>query len=247
MKKIISIIVVLLMLCVSFTACQDNAEKPKDPAESTMQPTAEPDTTEPETESAESSDNSTLEEPGGIGGVGYSYRKYIQEFYGISQELSDIVGDEAFEEWKAWGGYDEGNPDLDFEKLSEKLNVLSFIQYFNISKEDFTAADRQTEYHIFTDEQIDALYADDKELLAQLFMNPRAININGNIYTPKWLMEHSPAEMKAVGITKEMLQEKYNQWVEEFDWGGIEISQNIKEKLDAWDAPSEESASPETT
>ena len=245
MKKFICIMITLLMLCVSFTACQGDRKKPKDPTESTAQASAEPETSETDTESAEISDDSFSEESGGIGGVGYSYRKYNQAFYGISRELSDLVGDEAFEEWKAWGGYDEGNPDMDFEKLSEKLNVLSFIQYFNISKEDFTAADRQTEFHTFTDEQIDALYADDKELLAQLFMNPRAININGDIYTPKWLMEHSPAEMKAVGITKEMLQEKYTQWVEEFDWGGIEISQNIKEKLDAWDAPVQDSTASE--
>ncbi len=236
MKKFICMLIGILMLCISLAACQSDEEKPKDPAKSTAQTTAEPETTDAETTAAQT-------EPAGTGGVEamYVYAEYEPGFYGIEHRFTRIIGQEAYEEWVRESGYFEGNPNLD------EYNVLGFIKYFNISKEDFKAANLAgTDNRVFSDEQIEALYSDDKDFLARMHMNPRAININGDIYTPKWLMEHSPAEMKAVGITKEMLQEKYNQWVEEFDWGGIEISQNIKEKLDAWDAPVQDSAAAET-
>ena len=235
MKKLICMLIGILMLSVSFTACQGDEEKSKDSAESTAQTTAEPDTTDAETTAAQT-------EPAGTGGVEdmYVYAEYQPGFYGIEHRFTEIIGQEAYEEWVRQSGYFEGKADLD------EYNVLGFINYFNISKEDFKAANMSApEFPVFSDEQIEALYSDDKDFLARMHMNPRAININGEIYTPKWLMEHSPAEMKAVGITKEMLQEKYTQWVEEFDWGGMEISQNIKEKLDAWDAPVQDSAADE--
>ena len=232
MKKFICIMITLLMLCVSFTACQDHAEKPKDPTESTAQTTTEPDTTDIQ-----------QTEPVGTGGIDsmYTDAEYQIGFYGVEHRFTEIIGQEAYEAWVEQSGYFEGKADRN------EYNILGFIKYFNISKEDFKAANLTIgeEYAVFTDEQIEALYSGDKDFLARMHMNPRAININGDIYTPKWLMEHSPAEMKAVGITKEMLQEKYTQWVEEFDWGGIEISQNIKEKLDAWDAPVQDSAADE--
>ena len=45
-------------------------------------------------------------------------------------------------------------------------------------------------------------------------MAPEAINVNGEIYTPRWIAAHSIEEIKSAGITKEVLQDKYDEWID---------------------------------
>lgn len=139
--------------------------------------------------------------------------KYDVGFYGIDPNFVGIPGREAYEEWLYQNGYYEGKVNLD------EVNLLKFIQYFDISKERFTVAAVSPPYrlgdgHYFTTEKIDALYSDDKNLLAETFMAPEAINVNGEIYTPYWIASHSIEEIKAAGITEEMLQSKYDEWID---------------------------------
>lgn len=139
--------------------------------------------------------------------------KYDVGFYGIAYDFTCIPGREAYEEWLYQNGYYEGKVNLD------EVNLLKFIQYFDISKERFTVAAVSPLYRLgdgpyFTTEKIDALYSGDKNLIAETFMAPEAINVNGEIYTPRWIASHSIEEIKAAGITEEMLQSKYDEWID---------------------------------
>ena len=180
MKKLFSIFISLLIVCI-FTACSTTEELPEDTEDSTIQ------TTGPE--ASETVDDTGEVTPDGFGGVERMFveEKYDVGFYGIEHRFTEIVGQEAYEEWVEQSGYYEGNADLD------EYNVLGFIKYFNISKEDFKEANMPPpefesyiaypatleDYAVFTDEQIDALYSNDKALLAQYHMNPNAINVGG--------------------------------------------------------------------
>ena len=41
-----------------------------------------------------------------------------------------------------------------------------------------------------------------------MFANPNAVVIGESIYTPAWLIDYGPAELKAAGITAEILESK---------------------------------------
>ena len=202
MKKLLLAVTILLILCTVFAGCE-TAEQPPEDTEDTTAETIEPaeSTTEPESE--------------GTGGESGSMDdKYNFGFYGVESRFAKIVGQEAYLEWVEQSGYFEGkaNPN--------EYNILGFIKYFNISKEDFRAANtppRAPGYEadsFYTDKEIDALYSGDKNLIAEAFMAPEAINVDGEIYTPRWIAAHSIEEIKAAGITKETLQSKYDEWIE---------------------------------
>ena len=248
MKKLICICIFVLTLCI-LTACDSSENAPENTEDSTIQ------TTEPETSETEANTGETLSN--GIGGITkmYTDAKYDVGFYGIEHRFTEIVGQEAYEEWVEQSGYYEGNANLD------EYNVLGFIKYFNISKEDFKEANMPSpelesyiaypatleDYAVFTDEQIDALYSNDKALLAQYHMNPNAINVGGEIYPPRWFTEHSLEEVQAAGITKEVLEGKYDDWVFAFSEAS-DICQKTKEILDAWNEEiSEETTGTDTT
>ena len=235
MKKLICICIFVLTLCI-LTACDSSENAPENTEDSTIQ------TTEPETSETEANTGETL--PNGTGGVERMYveEKYHVGFYGIEHRFTEIVGQEAYEEWVEQSGYYEGNADPD------EYNVLGFIKYFNIPKEDFKEANMKVpDSPVFTDEQIDALYSNDKALLAQYHMNPNAINVGGEIYPPIWFADCSLAEVQAAGITKEILEEKYEDWVFAFSEQSS-MCQNTKEILDAWNEEiSEETTGTDTT
>lgn len=235
MKKLICICIFVLTLCI-LTACDSSENTPENTEDSTIQ------TTEPETSETEANTGETL--PNGTGGITKMYReaKYDVGFYGIEHRFTEIVGQEAYEEWVEQSGYYEGNADLD------EYNVLGFIKYFNIPKEDFKEANMKVpDSPVFTDEQIDALYSNDKALLAQYHMNPNAINVGGEIYPPIWFADCSLAEIQAAGITKEVLEEKYEDWVFAFSEAS-DICQKTKELLDEWNEEiSEETTGTDTT
>lgn len=132
-------------------------------------------------------------------------------------------------------GYYEGTVSLD------TYNIREFIKYFDISKDRFTVAAVSPPYLLgdgpfFSHEKIDALYSDDKNLLAQTFMAPEAINVNGEIYTPRWIASHSIEEIKAAGITEEVLESKYAEWTDSEKLAvNSEICAKTKALLEAFD------------
>ena len=199
-------------------------ELPEDTKDSTAQ------TTESESNETE------VPAAGGTSGM-YTTREYNMDYYAISSLFSQLIDKEAYEEWLDSVGF------YDNTATRHTMNIVEFIKYFNIPKEDFKAANMEMpEYAVYTDEQIDALYSNDKTLLAQYFMNPNAINVGGEIYPPIWFTEHNLEEVQAAGITKEVLEKKYDDWVFAFSEAS-NICQNTKEILDAWN----EEISEETT
>ena len=139
--------------------------------------------------------------------------KYEVGFYAIADVFQEIPGWEAYEEWIYQNGYYDGKLNIN------EVNMLKFIQYFDISKDRFTVAAVTPPYYLadgpfFTLEKVDILYSGDKNLIAETFMAPEAINVNGEIYTPRWIAAHSIEEIKAAGITKEVLQSKYDEWID---------------------------------
>ena len=69
------------------------------------------------------------------------------------------------------------------------------------------------EYAQYTDAQIAALYSGDKELIIEQFINPCAIYVGGEIYTPQWIKDHTLEETKAADITKDMLEDKCDDYI----------------------------------
>ena len=235
MKKLICICIFVLTLCI-LTACSTTEELPENTEDSTVQ------TVEPKTSKTQVIVNN--EEPQKAGGIDniYAESAYNMDFYGIESSFSELVERAAYEEWLDSCGF------YDRTAAPEDISILAFIRYFNIPKEDFKKANTPPpefdydEYAVYTDEQIDALYSNDKTLLAQYFMNPNAINVGGEIYPPIWFTEHNLEEVQAAGITKEVLEKKYDDWVFAFSEAS-NICQKTKEILDAWN----EETSEETT
>ena len=198
MKKLLFAVTMLLILCTVFAGCE-TAEKPPEDTEDTAVETIEPE------------GNTTELEPEGTGGGLPAFDmdyEYVFDFYGISSEFTDLIDREKVDEWLSMGIHDK-NYDHDW------INIQNFIKYFDIPKEDFIVANTPPGVRpIYTDEQIEALYSDsyDKESFARLFRNHDAINIKGDIYTPRWILEHSLEEIRAVGITDEMLRIKFDEW-----------------------------------
>ena len=223
MKKLFSVFIFLLTLCL-LVACNTTEELPENTEDSTVQ-TTESETSETEGPAA-----------GGISGM-YTTCEYDISYYSISSSFSGLIDREKYEEWLDSVGF------YDNTATRHTMNIVEFIKYFNIPKEDFKAANREE----YTDEQIDALYSNDKALLAQYHMNPRAINVDGEIYPPIWFTEHSLEEVQAAGITKEVLEEKYEDWLSAFSEQS-DICQKTKEILDAWNEEiSEETTGTDTT
>lgn len=202
-KYTILVIATVIALVMALTSCSNNNEPSKVTENNSVSIT---DTAN--TEPIETDASSAI---GGANSVAYE-AEYIIGFYGIGGRFEDLVEDkDAIEKWVKSGSSEDGNT---YDR--NILNVLNFIQTFDIPKEDFKAANLiiGEEYAVFTDAQIEALYSGDKKLFADEFANPLAINIDGDIYTPEWIVTHNLDEIKAAGITEEMLSDKYDEWVE---------------------------------
>jgi len=195
MKKILFLLITVLTALAILSGCNADTGKPQE----TIDNNTTADVTSTEDPPAQEGSG------GGIDWV-YTEGEYTMDFYAVAKSFADMPGEGAFEAWVDAHPVDSLPPDVD------DCNILTFIQHFNISKEDFTAVNNQYEgYEIYTDKQIEALYSDDPLLLARMFMNPDAFYVNGTIYTPRWIMDHSLEEIRAVGITDDMLRFMYHQ------------------------------------
>ena len=199
-KYTILIIATIIALVMTLTSCSGNNKTPNSTEENSVNVTA---TVPVETEN-----------PPAMGGSEHVLyeNEYIMEFYGIESSFKDLVEDkEALEKWRQECRGEDGKT---YNRYIS--NALYFIQHFDIPKEDFKAVNiyPSEEYAVFTDAQIEALYSGDKKLLADEFANPFAINIDGDIYTPEWIVTHNLDDIKAAGITEKMLSDKYGKWVE---------------------------------
>lgn len=126
MKKIISLITILVFLVLT-VACEKNG---KNTETTTM------DCKTQETSITLTTDviNGDKEETKSDNGGGYiESGKYRQRYYNVPYDFIVLVGKEEYEKW-----YDEI-----YEFNQDKSKMVSFVQYFNISKADFEKTNLQ--------------------------------------------------------------------------------------------------------
>jgi len=255
MKKLF-ILLLTAIICLSATACTNQAENNPEQtdANTSTEPIATTASSEPDgtTEAPETDPNDV--EPGiGEGAERYYYiGAYEIDYYGLAGRFEDLrADDEDFREWannfidhKEYLFRELGDVEAyeDYLMSSDEsvVNIENFVNLFDVTKEEFRAADLiiGEKYAVFTEAQVDALFSGDRELIDEQFINPCAIKVNGVIYTPKWIEEHTLEEIKAVGITKDMLADRYddylNHWVEE-----SAHTIDLKNKIDHFDDTAE--------
>ena len=188
-----------------------------------------------ETESAEPSEDNQINQ-GAIGG--HSFEKdyeYDILYYGPAAPFTDLIkaeDPEGLAEWRA--SFDNPDGTTNYKDIT----MIKFIQRFDIPKEVIVSTNNSYQYPIFTDEQIEALYSNDKKLLADNFMNPNAVRVGDEIYLPKWVATHTLDELKAAGITESILEAKCSEWKETFGESS-DVYTGAKALLDQYQAETE--------
>ena len=189
-----------------------------------------------ETESAEPSEDNQINQ-GAIGG--HSFEKdyeYDILYYGPAAPFTDLIkaeDPEGLAEWRA--SFDNPDGTTNYKDIT----MIKFIQHFDIPKEVIVATNNGLgQYAVFTDEQIEALYSNDKKLLADNFMNPNAVRVGDEIYLPKWVATHTLDELKAAGITESILEAKCSEWKETFGESS-DVYTGAKALLDQYQAETE--------
>ena len=238
MKKRMYLILIALVCCAMlFTGCAASVQKePASSGDAAANHTdVTPDDAAPTVDPGGQSDSADdpSEAPEGIGGFErmYNRRKYRIDLYSINTAYSDLIDRDEFLAWI------ERCESIDDDvRIPEDFSLLAFIKDFNITKEQFKTAHSQLYEPVFTDEEIDVIYSDDKRLLAQTFVHPNAILVDDEIYTPYWLSCHTLDEIEDAGITLEMLEEKYQGWNTNLVGVKADIKENVAEKLEEYKA-----------
>ncbi len=150
-------------------------------------------------------------------------------YYGLSDQkiacidggLIDIVGGEAFEEWRI--GKESAGCTTD---LSEEVNLYALIRDFPQYKEEIRARllemleiDRRHGWNItLSEEEIELLMNGEKDAVSEYFASPAAICHDGKIYSPEWLDTHEVSDYEAEKLPKEQLREKLDEilWLSNF-------------------------------
>ncbi|GHV14141.1 hypothetical protein FACS1894219_09870 [Clostridia bacterium] len=99
-----------------------------------------------------------------------SYGSENASYHTIMGTLTDYIGGEKFEAWR-----------IETEQTS-KLNatadckwpdftIINFIDYFNISRDDFERLYNKTIYYYVVDYDVDVLYSGDKQLIEQYYID----------------------------------------------------------------------------
>lgn len=136
-------------------------------------------------------------------------------YHSIPSTLTRLVDADEYYEWSE-SLFAESDT---YNRSGEDFTVTAFVQHFNISREDFTAATRgwmtdekmqnlgttQEEYltkYGYTDEQIDAIYSGDQAQINAAFCGDMAYynEADGQLYSIYWLSDHTAQEYAAVGL-----------------------------------------------
>lgn len=140
-------------------------------------------------------------------------------YYGLSDPriaridggLIDIVGEEAFEEWRL--GKESVGCTTD---LSEEMNLYALILDFPQHKAAIEARlykmaeiDRVNGWTVLpNEEEIELLLNGEKDAVSAYFASPAAVYHDGRIYSPEWLDTHTVADYEAENLPKDQLREK---------------------------------------
>ncbi len=214
MKKLAVVIFAALLTASVFAGCDKKDTPPKE-TRSAVHTDAAPSEVTTEAPAV------TTEAPTANIGIGGSRPNYFTKEYhfvytSIPGELIDQVGDDNFQKWLEEDlNY---NPGAVGKIDSKPLYIYDFIKHFNISKEDFIAADKVAggKYRQFTDGMIDALYSDDQSEINRYFVSPFSFLVGNTIYTPEWICNHSHEEVNAVGISDQAIADKMGMWKADF-------------------------------
>lgn len=150
-----------------------------------------------------------------IGGSKLPCSEHSFPYHSIPSTLTQLVDADEYYEWSE-ALFAESDT---YNRSGEEFTVLAFVQHFNISREDFTAATRdwmtdekmqnlgttQEEYlaeYGYTDQQIDAIYSGDQAQINAAFCGDMAYysETDGQLYSIYWLSDHTAQEYAAVGL-----------------------------------------------
>lgn len=146
---------------------------------------------------------------------------FIDKISNIPVELLNLVTDEQMQAYLS--DYDANIVQKGYipTSASEGVNVISFINYFDIKKETFIdsiKALNETELlpdeYKYSDEDIAMLFSNNEASINQYFASDYCIVCEGYVYSPEWLLKHTSEEIKNAGITTEMIQKKMTQYNE---------------------------------
>ena len=97
------------------------------------------------------------------------------------------------------------------------INIVSFVQHFNIPKETFIELTRggieilpeDEGRWVYSLEQIDAIYSGDQRLINETFCGPLAFvnEEDGELYSIYWLADHSAEEYAEAGLPMDRVAE----------------------------------------
>ncbi|GEM_PF-5409429 len=156
----------------------------------------------------------------------YEY-PHNMKYYGIFEEFSSIVNPRELEDWK---NQFKLNSNVGYRE-NEELNVYTFVKEFKIKKNKFENINNSIEgFPLFTKEEIEAIYTDDKNKIDELFRNPYSLYHDNKIYTPKWLCESDIIQYNTEKIKKQDIKIVISIWEED----GLFINQsaNLKNRLE---------------
>lgn len=129
----------------------------------------------------------------------------------IDTGIIQIVGEEAFEEWRI-----EKKSAVCPTDLAEEMNLYALIADFPEKREAIRA--RLTELSeialangwepTLTEEETALLLDGEKDAVSERFASPAAVYHNGKIYSPEWLDTHTVADYTAEAIPPEKIREK---------------------------------------
>lgn len=123
----------------------------------------------------------------------------------LSMQFINLVDYDEFENWLD----STSSMSSDCTSIAELANLYSFIKHFDIPNEtvrEILVNLRNGSEDDFSDEEIDLIISGDDEAVAKLFAADTAILKGSDIYSLKWVYNHSPEDYAAVGITAEELE-----------------------------------------
>ncbi len=139
----------------------------------------------------------------------------------IDGGLIDIVGEEAFEEWRI-GKESFGCTTDPSENMNLYALILDFPQHraaMEARLYEMAEIDRVNGWTVsLNEEEIELLLNGEKEEIFAYFVSPAAVYQDGKIYSPQWLDTHTVADYEAENLPKEQLREKLDEilWLSNF-------------------------------
>ena len=220
-----------LALTLSLSACQGQSADSSLPAESSSSegsaslPAAEP--SEPEETESSAQETSDPEE--------IACWEHNPIYHSIDNSLIQYVGQEEFDAWL----------DIMQKEPESELNIVNFVNYFQIPQEAFRSTTRDgisAEYlaengSLYSDEMIDAIYSEDQRTINRVFCGPLAFyhETDGALYSIDWLAEHTAEDYLAADLPLIEVEEVVRAAETESIPSVLEMAQKARAALeDAW-------------